>query len=210
MFTGIIREVGIVKALNGSGNTRRLDIDSQSIFNSANLGESVSVNGVCLTIVKTNGNVLSFDIMDETIKRSNLKSLLAGDRVNLEPALKADGKMDGHFVLGHIDCTGKIFSRTDTEETVISIKIPKDFSHLLVEKGSVAIDGISLTVGDIKDDMFNLYLIPYTLKETNLGERRTGDEVNIEFDIIGKYVARLSGYGKRSRITEDFLKENGF
>ena len=211
MFTGIIRELGVVRSLRQEAKLYSLGVEAKAIFGSVAVGDSVAVNGVCLTVVHKASGVVSFDVMAETARKTTLEGLKAGDRVNCESALRAGGTLDGHFVLGHIDCIGTIrrIARRSDEHT-IEVGFPKEFSHLVVEKGSIAIDGISLTVGAVGLDLFRVYIIPHTLANTTLDSKSSGDEVNLEFDIIGKYVARLNTSKGESGISEDFLKAKGF
>lgn len=210
MFTGIIKEIGTVGGLGRSGSSRRLDIKAGAIYETAGIGDSVAVNGACLTLTGKNKNVLSFDVMDETLRKTSLGALANNDPVNLEGAVKADGTFGGHFVTGHIDCVGKIREISKRGEFKLAIEVPKDFMHLFVEKGSVCVDGVSLTVGGIRNDIFSVYIIPHTLKATTLGSKKTGDTLNIEFDIIGKYCARLFQKSPALRISEEFLRRKGF
>ena len=211
MFTGLVRELGVVRSIVRSGNVYRLEVSSELIFKDAVIGDSVSVNGVCLTLVEKKAGGLSFDVMEETIRRTGLSSIKSGDEVNLEDSLKAGGPLGGHFVLGHIDCAGTI-RRIENRggEYVIEVEFPPEFSHLVVEKGSVALDGISLTVGETARGSFKVYIIPHTLNMTNPSLRRERERVNIEFDIIGKYLARFRDLDKRGGVTEQFLKQMGF
>ncbi len=212
MFTGIAKELGIVQRLDRAGSLSRLAIESTEISKTVDMGDSISVNGVCLTLVEKKKKTLYFDIMEETMRKSNLVTLKNNDRVNLEASLKADGAIGGHFVLGHIDCIGRITEiRRTGEEFFVEVEFSKDFTPLVVEKGSVALDGISLTIAEIADSRFKVYLIPYTLKTTTLGSKKIGEEVNIEFDIIGKYIYKSSKLKTQSsKVTEGFLKERGF
>lgn len=211
MFTGIAKELGIVHNMSKAGANYRLDIESKNIAKSVKIGDSVAVNGVCLTLVDIKNNVMSFDVMAQTVRMTNLTGLKSNDRVNLEDSLKAGDPLGGHFVLGHIDCAGKITDIKKTGgEVCIEIGIPGNFANLIVDKGSIAIDGVSLTIGKASGDKFNVYLIPHTFGTTTLGFGKPGDKLNIEFDILGKYVARLKDAEKGSKITESFLKENGF
>lgn len=210
MFTGIIKELGVVKGLRKRARVYRLEVASKDIFKAACLGDSISINGACLTLVEKSGNVMSYDITEETMRRATLKNLKVNDRVNLEGSLKADGSIGGHFVLGHVDCAGKIKGIKCGTEYIMEVEIPGEFKNLAVKKGSIAIDGVSLTVGDIKGNAVFIYIIPHTLKETTLALRKTGDEVNVEFDILGKYAIGFNGARKGLMITEDFLKEKGF
>lgn len=211
MFTGLVRELSAIRAFTRSGNVYRLEVVSAIIAKDAVVGDSVSVNGVCLTLTEKKQDALTFDIMEETIRRTALASLKSGDKVNLEDSLKIGGPLGGHFVLGHVDCVGKIKNVEKARgEYIIEIEFPVEFSRLVVGKGSVALDGISLTVGEAGGGNFKVYIIPHTLKITNLGLRRAGDKVNIEFDIIGKYLARFRDLDKRGGVTEQFLKQMGF
>jgi len=211
MFTGLIKELGLVRNFTRSGAVYRLEIDSGIIAKDAVTGDSVAVNGVCLTLVEKNSGLLKFDVMEETVRRTALLAIRNGDKVNLEDSLKAGGNLSGHFVLGHVDCVGTVRNIEDTGgEHVIETGFPAEFSRLVVEKGSVALDGISLTVGKVGEGAFKVYIIPHTLKMTNLGLRRRLDKVNIEFDIIGKYLARFRDLDNSGGVTEKFLKNMGF
>ena len=211
MFTGIVKELGIVRGFNRAASVYTLDVASAAVSKDLAVGDSVSVNGVCLTLVSKSGGVLSFDVVEESVRRTALETLKIADKVNLEDSLRCGGPLGGHFVQGHVDCIGKVKKVENSgKEFILTVEIPSEFGHLIVEKGSVAIDGISLTVGEVGRGHFSVYIIPHTLKVTNLGARRAGDKVNIEFDIIGKYLARFRELDGETRITERFLKENGF
>lgn len=211
MFTGIIKEVGSILGIESAGGLCRLEVACCEVRDEVAIGDSVAVNGVCLTVTKKTGVSLVFDVMKETIRRTTLSALQRADTVNLEGALRSGASLGGHFVLGHIDCVGAIrsFVKGDGGAASLEIEFPKEFSHLLVEKGSVSIDGVSLTVGETGQGAFKVYLIPHTLKTSTLGLKKSGDRINLEFDIIGKYVAKLDSQ-RRSGITEDFLKSKGF
>ena len=207
MFTGIIKEIGKVGRFEDTGGVRRLEVVSKTVAGDSAIGGSVAVNGVCLTVVEKVHGMISFDIMQETLKKTGLGGLKTGDAVNLEHSMRPDGGVDGHFVLGHVDCVGTIGSVGNSRDgSFIKVSYPPEFSSLLVDKGSVALDGVSLTVTSPFRDSFVVYLIPHTMKITTLGMKRPGDRINIEFDIIGKYIARR----KEDRLTEGFLKEHGF
>jgi riboflavin synthase len=193
------------------------------IFSDLKLGDSVAVNGVCLTASSISGKTFTADVMHETLDRSSLGTLRAGSSVNLERAMAADGRFGGHIVAGHVDGLGTITDiRRDDNAVWYTIAAAKDIMKYIVEKGSVTIDGISLTVAAVSADSFKVSIIPHTAKVTTLGERKTGDKVNLENDIIGKYVEKLLFFGGDSqnsnaetgsgsgRLTLDFLKENGF
>lgn len=192
MFTGIIVELGTVVSLNRGGNDARLAVVAENLSKDAYVGDSICINGVCLTVVNVDGKTLSFDLSGETLRSTNLGSLGPGDRVNLEPSLRADGKLGGHFVTGHIDTVGRIKEKTLAGDSFrVVIDSPERVTSLLVNKGSVAIDGISLTVVDVSADTFIVVIIPHTAKVTTIGLKGVGDSVNLEADIIGKYVARF-------------------
>lgn len=192
MFTGLIVEMGDVVSLLRKGNGARLSLDARTLSRDAKLGDSIAINGTCLTVVEIRGNVLSFDLSEETLASSNLGELKVKDRVNLEPALRLEDRLGGHFVTGHIDGRGKIRSKT-LEGDVYKIVIGTEpwIAEYLVEKGSVAVDGISLTVVDVLKDGFSLVIIPHTSRLTTIGFKGPGDSVNVEVDILGKYVSRF-------------------
>ena len=211
MFTGIIQELGSVRRIERSGNIYRLDIRSNGIYKDVRIGGSVAVNGVCLTVVYKKKDVLSFDLMAETIRNTSFAGLKNNDRVNLERSLKAGETLDGHFVLGHIDCVGVIKNINKRgDDFMISIGFPGDFDRLAIEKGSIAVDGVSLTLSHAGKNTFDVHIIPHTLKSTTLSIKKTGDAVNLEFDILGKYIAKERDAGGRSRISEEFLRSKGF
>lgn len=192
MFTGLIIEMGEITSILKRSGSALLSLKANEIAATANLGDSVSVNGVCLTVIKRKKNELSFDLSEETLRSTNLGSLKKGDRVNLEPSLSPTSKIGGHFVTGHVDTVGKIRTKVPFGDMMkFEIEAPSGVMHFLVEKGSVAVDGISLTVVDILKDSFTLVIIPHTAKLTTLGLKGAGDTVNIEVDILGKYVAKF-------------------
>jgi len=187
MFTGIISDLGRVKRLEKKTSISILTLESKGIPKDLKIGDSICVNGVCLTIVKRENEDLSFEIMSETFKKTNLGELKINDRVNLEYALKVGDRISGHFVYGHIDCMGIIRKRSYIENNLcFEISYPEEFSKYVIRKGSIAIDGISLTVVDVKSDTFKVYIIPHTLKNTNLQFRKIGDKVNLECDFLAK------------------------
>jgi riboflavin synthase len=192
MFTGIIQELGEVININKISGGLSLQLKADKIALDSNLGDSISVNGVCLTVVKKEGNKLSFDLSDETLRKTNLGNLRIGEKVNLEPSLTPQSKIGGHFVTGHIDTTGIIRSKCRIGEMMkIGFEVPEDIMKFLVEKGSIAVDGISLTIVDILRKGFTVVIIPHTAKLTTLGFKDIGDTVNIEADILGKYVVNF-------------------
>ncbi|MFN4336837.1 MAG: riboflavin synthase [Candidatus Nitrosocaldus sp.] len=197
MFTGIVKCMGIVedvKINERKGSALTLTIDIRDLAGRVSIGDSVSVNGVCLTVVAIDGNKATFNLIGETIKRTNLGVLKRGDRVNLEPSLRVGDSMDGHFVLGHIDGTGRIVERRDERDQVfMGIEVDDSLMRYIAMKGSVAVDGVSLTVAGVKenDNVFYIALIPHTLEVTTLGFKREHDIVNIEVDILARYLANL-------------------
>ena len=194
MFTGIIIEMGEVLSIKRKPAGGAITIRSEKLSASAEIGDSISVNGVCLTVVEKGDNFLSFDMSEETLRSTNLGQLKRGEKVNLEPSLRPDGKIGGHFVTGHVDGVGTIRSkRLIGDAYKISISAPLWITSMLVEKGSVAVDGISLTVVDLSERGFSVMIIPHTARVTTIGLKEAGDTVNLEVDIIGKYVARFLG-----------------
>lgn len=206
MFTGIIEEVGRVRAA-GAGE---LAIAASEVMAGMENGVSIAVNGVCLTVTDFDQSSFSVKVMPETLRRTNLGRLLAGDKINLERALPLGGRLGGHLVEGHVDATGKVVSVTrEVEARLINFYAPPEVMDYLVEKGFVAVDGVSLTIVSKNTGSFWVSVVDYTLKHTNLGDRRVGDVVNLEVDIIAKYVKQFT-QGHRSGITIDFLHEHGF
>ena len=194
MFTGIIEEIGTVKKISLLGNSGSLEIEAKKILEGTEIGDSIAVNGVCLTVTSIFSLGFSADVMAETLRRSSLGSLSVGSGVNLERAMAADGRFGGHIVSGHIDGTGEI-TRLQKEENAVwvHIKTSAEILNLIVEKGSIAIDGISLTVANVSDSGFAVSVIPHTASETTLLSKKMGDTVNLENDIIGKYIQKLLG-----------------
>ena len=209
MFTGIIEEIGIVRKINKGAKSASLIIECRRIFDDLKLGDSVSTNGVCLTVTNVSNFSFSADVMNETLSKSSLGSLNIGSRVNLERAMPANGRFGGHIVSGHIDGTGKITSiKKDDIATWYTIITSPKVMHYIIEKGSIAIDGISLTVAKVTTDSFLVSIIPHTAGETTLSEKKIGSLVNLENDIVGKYIERFSLGG--NGITREFLYKNGF
>lgn len=192
MFTGIIIEMGEVSSLTKKALGGSITVKSEIIHQDASIGDSISVNGVCLTVVEKKGTALSFDLSDESMRSTNLGQLRKGQKVNLEPSIRPDGKIGGHFVTGHVDGIGTIKSKTRLGDAYkIVVSAPEAITDLLVEKGSVAIDGISLTVVDVSEMEFSVVIIPHTAMNTTIGFKGPGDTVNLEADIIGKYIAKF-------------------
>ena len=202
MFTGIIEEIGAVKKISLSGKSGSLEIGAKKILEGTRIGDSIAVNGVCLTVTSLPALGFCADVMAETLRRSSLGSLSVGSGVNLERAMSADGRFGGHIVSGHIDGTGTISKMQKEENAVwVHISASEEILRLIVEKGSVAIDGISLTVASVSDSGFAVSVIPHTASETTLLSKKTGDLVNLENDIIGKYVQKLLGVRDRSNLS---------
>ena len=215
MFTGIVEEIGTIKRFNISGNSGCIEIEAKKVLEGTKIGDSIAVNGICLTVVSMSDSSFCADVMAETVRRSSLSELSDGDSVNLERAMAADGRFGGHIVSGQIDGTGVIVSKVQEENAVwVTIEAPEEILNYIVEKGSICIDGISLTVASVSDRDFKVSVIPHTGEETTLLKKKTGLKVNLENDIIGKYVGKLmnisGGEKKASNITMDFLIENGF
>jgi riboflavin synthase len=191
VFTGIVECVGKLAAVEERGALVRLTVAAPEIADGVALGDSVAVNGACLTVVSADGGSVAFEAVRETLLRTSIGALGEGDRVNLERAMRADARLDGHIVQGHVDATGRV-ERLEREGDDVRLYVACDaeFADLLVEKGSLAIDGVSLTVVGARPDGFDVALIPHTLSVTTLGERRPGDRVNLEADVLGKYVKR--------------------
>lgn len=216
MFTGIVEEVGVLRGIRRGPRSAGVSVGASLVLQDLKVGDSVAVNGVCLTATGVDGGGFTADVMHETLDRSSLGGLTAGGRVNLERAMAADGRFGGHIVSGHIDGTGTIRSiRRDGIAVWYEITPPPQLLRYVVEKGSVAIDGISLTVAAVTETDFSVSVIPHTAAQTTLGERRVGDAVNLETDIVGKYVESLlrpreKAAAGKSRITQAFLTENGF
>ena len=216
MFTGIIEEVGTIKSVVSGGSSGEIAINATTVLNNTKIGDSIAVNGVCLTVTKMTDGGFTADVMPETLRRSNLGHLHIGDSVNLERAMAADGRFGGHIVSGHIDGVGTV-AEMKRESNAVWVKISADIDilRLIVEKGSIAIDGISLTVAEVSDRDFSVSIIPHTGSETTLLKKKIGDKVNLENDIVGKYVEKLlqpkSAPSKtESKITMEFLREHGF
>ena len=214
MFTGIIEEVGTVSRVQHSGNASFIEIQAKKVLEDVHLGDSIAVNGVCLTVTHFGGGVFRADVMNETLNRSSLGSLTSGSPVNLERAMAANGRFGGHIVSGHIDGTGIITDiKNDGIAVWYTVSAAPELLRYIVEKGSIAIDGISLTVAKVTDTSFSVSIIPHTAAQTILSTKKTGDTVNLENDIIAKYAEKLikpAETPKTGGITMDFLAKNGF
>jgi riboflavin synthase len=218
MFTGIVEEAGRVTAIHASGSGARLEIAAPLVASDAALGDSICINGVCLTVTAREGSGaaarLSFDAVPETLRRSTLGELRPGDAVNLERSLAVGARLGGHIVQGHVDAVGRISAlRREGNATLVTVVAPHEVMRYVVEKGSIALDGISLTIAACTQDQFTVSIIPHTWQVTNLRHRRAGDRVNLEVDILAKYVERLVAFrlgSKASGVSEEMLREHGF
>jgi riboflavin synthase len=227
MFTGIVEEIGTLKRIDRRGQAMVLAIGAKTVLKDVQLGDSISVNGVCLTVTTYDGDSFTVDVMPETFRKTNLRLLQPNAKLNLERAMPATGRFGGHIVQGHVDGTGVISSRT-TEDNAVVFRIElheTDSIKYMLSGGSITVDGISLTLVDVGTSSFSISIIPHTLQKTVLQGKSPGDTVNIECDILGKYVERLLGLGSglnsgivtgsdrkaaRGGLTQSFLSENGF
>ena len=214
MFTGLVAELGTVKNLIRMGESYHLTVCAKKVMHNLKIGDSMATNGVCLTVVKLTEEEFTVDVMPETARLTNIGQLRAGDRVNLERTLRPVDGLDGHIVSGHVEGLGTIISeRPDGIAKVVSFEAPVNLLKYIIPKGSITIDGISLTVTQVTQNGFSVSLIPHTAKETTLGFKSVGDKVNLETDIIGKYVERMLSWNKNSSGKEldmNTLFENGF
>ncbi len=215
MFTGIIEEIGEIVSIRKGAQSAVITISADKIMEDMHLGDSVAMNGVCLTVTSFDNHSYSVDVMHETLNRTNLGELKGGSKVNLERAMAADGRFGGHIVAGHVDGTGKIISMNQDDNAVwVYVQTSRDVLKYIVSKGSITIDGISLTVADVTDTTFAISMIPHTGSHTTLLSKKPGDTVNLETDMVGKYVEKLLSYQEeekpKSKITMEFLAENGF
>lgn len=215
MFTGLIEEIGILSTVNKGAKSAQLTISANKVIQDIKLGDSISSNGVCLTVVSFSNNSFTVDVMPETMRRSNLKNLKPGSKINLERALRLGDRLGGHIVSGHIDGVGLVRAvESEDNATWVTVEAGVEIMKYIIEKGSVAIDGTSLTVANVGDDAFKVSIIPLTKEETTLLSKKIGEEVNLECDMVGKYIERLTMFNKdnnnHSKINMNFLKENGF
>lgn len=221
MFTGIVEEIGTVVSISKGVKSSRMTLQGNVIFEDMHIGDSIAVNGVCLTVTEKTSNTFTVDVMAETLRRSSLGSLGKGSKVNMERAMAANGRFGGHIVSGHIDGTGTIANFVKEDNAVwVTIETPSKLLKYIIEKGSITIDGISLTVAYVDSHCFKVSLIPHTATNTTLLSKKAGDVVNLENDIVGKYIDKLlhfedtedseSKQDKSSGISMDFLAQNGF
>lgn len=218
MFTGIVEEIGTLAEIKGGKLASQLTIRAKKVLEDVNLGDSISVNGVCLTVTSFNHHQFTVDVMPETLKKTSLSQLLHKDPVNLERAMAMGKRFGGHIVSGHVDGTGKVISRESYANAVLfRIETSADLLKYMVPRGSITVDGVSLTIVDVWDRGFSISLIPHTLAHTSMRERKSGDRVNLECDMIGKYVERLLLFPSASpqearerKIDVDYLQLHGF
>ncbi|MFJ7979600.1 riboflavin synthase [Lysinibacillus xylanilyticus] len=212
MFTGIVEDIGTVKTLQSDKQSMKITVVSKKMIEDVKLGDSIAVNGVCLTVTHFNELELTMDVMPETVRATNLQQLAVGDPVNLERAMSANGRFGGHFVSGHVDGVGKILRKRPLANAVyIDIELSKELTSYCIPKGSITIDGTSLTLFHVEENGVTVSLIPHTYKETILGMKKIGALVNVETDLVGKYILhQLKSRQESPTITRDFLAQNGF
>ena len=217
MFTGLVAELGTVQRLARQGNSYHMTVGAKKVLTNLKIGDSVAVNGACLTVVRMDEGGFTADVMPETVRLTNIGSLQPGSKVNLERTLRLCDGLDGHIVSGHVEGLGTISEqRPEGIAVVVTIATPPELLKYIIKKGSIAIDGISLTVTEVTDTSFSVSLIPHTAKETTLGFKKVGDSVNLETDILGKYVERMLTWnkqtqaGKADTLNMQTLLENGF
>ena len=210
MFTGIVEEVGVIKGIQNNGELIVLDISVDKVCKDIKIGDSISVNGVCLTLTKKNKNIISFDVMQQTIKKTDLNEIKNGDKVNLERSLRFNGDVSGHFVYGHVDGMRKILDIVNSPgKSYLEIEIQNEDKKYIVDKGSISVSGISLTIGEVNQQSIRLFLIPHTFENTILKDKKKKDLVNVEFDMIAKYVHKQQSLVK-GVVDETLLRKTGF
>ena len=211
MFTGIIAALGKVVAVKAKGGDVRLEVATQKLeLNDVKLGDSIAVNGVCLTVISMQSDSVYFDVSKETLERSSIGTAKVGSEINLEKALAVSDRLGGHFVSGHVDGMGECIKReTSARSIIFQFKVPSNLKRYIAEKGSISIDGVSLTVNGVSKDIFEVNIIPHTLEETIIKDYQVGTRVNLEVDLIARYLERLVP-GEKSNITQDKLLKNGF
>lgn len=215
MFTGIVEELGTLQSVKHAGNTLQLSIAAKKVLEDISLGDSIAVNGVCLTVTSFSKETFSVDVMPETFHSTSLHELAKGSYVNLERAMSANGRFGGHFVTGHVDTVGEIIQKEYKENAIyVKIAFSENEMHVLLHKGSITVDGVSLTVFGVEDGLVTISIIPHTAKETVLGIKEVGEKVNLEFDMLGKYVHTFLRSQQEDReqgqLSVEFLQESGF
>ncbi|MFA8436259.1 MAG: riboflavin synthase [Marinifilaceae bacterium] len=217
MFTGLVEEIGTIRSIQQGAKSIKLTVSATKIMDDVKLGDSIATNGVCLTVTSFDSKGFSADVMPETMRRSNLGDQKTGSRVNLERALRVGDRLGGHMVSGHIDGVGQLVGFEEEDNAIwVSIAASKEILKYVIEKGSIAIDGISLTVAYVDDKIFKVSIIPLTQEDTTLTSKKVGEKINLECDLTAKYIEKFMFYREQeeekqgSRISMDFLKENGF
>ena len=211
MFTGIVEDKGKILRTDVRGEGRRVILRVPPHLTDLQLGDSINVNGACLTVVEKTGESIAVDVSSETLEKTTFRDMRQGEEVNLERALRLSDRLGGHIVTGHVDAVGTLVERRSEQEFVhLKIQVPRSLSKYLVPKGSIAVDGISLTVNACEGDEMQITLIPYTLQKATLINKRVGDRVNLEADVLGKYVEKLMEQRESGKLTQSFLREHGF
>ena len=210
MFTGLIEEIGTIHSAENKGTSKRLVVTAKTVMNDLKIDDSISINGACQTVISRTATTFSVDSIDETLRKTTLGQLTRNSRVNLERAVRADSRLGGHMVQGHVDCTGRIRTINDIQGSrQVWVEFPPEYSKYVVPIGSICLDGISLTVARTEKNAVMVALIPHTLAVTTLADRKTGDTLNIEFDIIGKYVERMTaGYHKTPSVFDQLATQS--
>ncbi|NQU18111.1 MAG: riboflavin synthase [Candidatus Saganbacteria bacterium] len=211
MFTGIIEEIGVISSVVNKGQSRIFTIHAKRVLSDLKIGDSVSVNGICLTAVQKGRNNFSVEAVTESLVLSNLSDLVIGNRVNLERALSVVDRIGGHFVSGHVDGTGILKGRNDKgSHFEYEIEFPREFGRYIITKGSIAVDGVSLTVANVENNRMRISIVPHTLKNTTLGSKTIGGELNLELDMMGKYIENILLRDKSQGVTEEMMSKVGF
>jgi len=216
MFTGIIEEIGIIKEIKLTGKSGKIQINASYVLEDCHIGDSIAVNGACLTVVDFDKLSFTVDVSTETLRRTTLGELRKGAKVNLERSLKLNERLGGHLVLGHVDAVGEIVNiRNEEQSVIIRIAVPEKLMRYIAEKGSICVDGISLTITKLIDKAFEVSIIPHTKYVTTLGLKKISEQVNIEVDIIARYMERLLNYqnsstNQKEKLNMDFLEQHGF
>jgi len=215
MFTGIIEEIGTLSRIERGASFCHLTIHATKVLEDCKAGDSIAVNGICLTVTRLNSDSLVADVMAETMRRTNLENLRVGDKLNLERSLRVSDRLGGHMVAGHVDGVGTITHlRSEDIATLMTVSVPPSLIKYIAVKGSVCVDGVSLTVTDVSSSSFQVSLIPFSKENTNLGLKRAGNSVNIEVDMLARYIERLISYSEEnstdSNIDQEFLRRHGF
>ncbi|MFH1727337.1 MAG: riboflavin synthase [Pseudomonadota bacterium] len=217
MFTGLVENIGTINSTGKNKDALKISIQAEGFFDDSNNGDSIAINGICLTIIEKTKNQALFEVSSESLSKTTLLSIKSNDKVNLEKSLTASKPIGGHFVLGHVDCVGKLINFEKVGSGfILKIEVPIEFTKYIVDKGSIALDGISLTINENQENWFNVFILKYTYQKTILKNKKISDLFNIEFDILGKYVENMlrkkinSKDNYETKITNSFLKENGF